>query len=417
MKLPKHTQKPTGRHKHYYYQRHWPKALKEQAQVAGYGSLYREKLAPINATEAELVIAAAGHAKAYDKTVALLGTIKPVDTGVMHMSFPTKGKPTKRMLKQIVKPTEPLLSEAFNAYQQVNPEKGKALADRKRYWNKLLEYIGDRYCKTEAEPAILKGIDEWQKDRIADGGTSATVERERNSAVAVLRWINTEHRLGWKITLKSLPKHTPKTKQPLTPQQQVKLLECCEADGDATAAALVAMLQGGMMITEIARLDLELLEQTLGLDEPFLVVNTDDTKTAARRRVVPIVVGKTLLREHLGAAVRRAAKAVEGSASATINKRLKARAEAIGATVTGHALRHTFRTNCVAAGVDGMTTAAIGGWTGGAINPIMLGYGAEGLAGSEVVKGLTIASIRIHKHLMPTETLETTGNVVPLRKV
>ena len=168
------------------------------------------------------------------------------------------------------------------------------------------------------------------------------------------------------------------------------------ADGDETAAMILFMLQGGQMPSEVARLDRKLLAETLAAEPPFVVIGNDDiqTKTSVRKRVVPVVLAVDLISAKLPAASERAAKAADSAA--TVNKRLKAR----GFETTGHAMRHTFKANCLAADVNPQLTASIAGWTGSVVNEIMLNYGSEGLANSEIVKSLTEAQRKIHRHLL-----------------
>ena len=395
----KHIAKPSSKHTTLYYVRRWRKAVAEQAKAAGRGSNFKHSLglddsAPYDQLYGAWVVAD----RAYESACRTLASL-PRD-GVLRIIMPRNGKRGGRQHGYKV-PSEPLLAEVLAIYHSVHPEQDKALTMRTRAYNGVVEHIGNRYATKGILDDILRGLDAWQEARLRDGVSPAGVERERNSAVAVLRWWSKRQRYGWNIELQDLPKHTPKVKVPLTHTQQHNLLDVCLADDDATSAMLLAMLQGGMMPSEIARLDPTLLADTLALDEPFLVVNAD-TKTKARKRVVPIVVGVELIRLRLPEAVARSANAKDPAAST--NKRLKARSEQLGVSITGHALRHTFRTNCLSAGVDGTITMSIGGWSGSIVNPIMLDYGAEGLAQSEVVKRLREASTQIHQHLLQSAT-------------
>lgn len=196
------------------------------------------------------------------------------------------------------------------------------------------------------------------------------------------------------------PQATPSTqtqdKKALSHCEQKELVEVLFADGDETAAMILFMLQGGQMPSEVARLDRTLLAETLAVDPPFVVIGNDyiEKKTSLRKRVVPVVLATDLIKAELSGASERAAKAADSAA--TVNKRLKAR----GFKATGHAMRHTFKANCVAADVNPQLTASIAGWTGSVENEIMLNYGAEGLANSEIMKSLCEAQTKIHRHLL-----------------
>ena len=47
-----------------------------------------------------------------------------------------------------------------------------------------------------------------------------------------------------------------------------------------------------------------------------------------------------------------------------------------------------------------MHVAAIAGWSGSGINPVMLRYGSEGLSQSALLHALAAASREIHWHLL-----------------
>ena len=223
--------------------------------------------------------------------------------------------------------------------------------------------------------------------------------RGRNSVTAVLNWAMREYRLDWVLRLRQLPKQKAKTKKLLSYAEQERLVETLMADDDETAAMILFMLQGGQMPSEVARLDTKLLPETLAAEPPFVVIGNDDiqTKTSVRRRVVPVVLAVELIRAKLSAASERAAKAADSAA--TVNKRLKAR----GFEATGHAMRHTFEANCLAADVNPQLTASIAGWTGSVVNEVMLNYGSEGLSNSEIVRSLTDAQRKIHHHLLSSD--------------
>ena len=70
-----------------------------------------------------------------------------------------------------------------------------------------------------------------------------------------------------------------------------------------------------------------------------------------------------------------------------------------GASFTGHSLRHSFRANGLSAGVDSQVLEAIGGWSGGSVNRVMLNYGSTGIGNSEILQRLAVASQKIHSHL------------------
>ena len=391
----KYLQRPSANHKYLYYQRPWPKELVPVAKQHGYGAIYRTKLdVKPDSPDIDKAVAKSAEDKKYEQLVGRLESIPVVGTG---LSFNLKtGKRKKTRIT--TQPTTPPISSLLTIFHtKFKPESGKALKDRQKYWAEFLEHMpSDRFTSNAAINDIHQGFDLWQDAMFSRGCTPATVARGRNSVTAVLNWATREYRLDWQLRLRQLPKHKPKPKKPLSHHEQRELVEMLLADGDETAAMILFMLQGGQMPSEVARLDRKLLAETLAADPPFVVIGNDDieTKTSVRKRVVPVVLAADLIKAKLSGASERAAKAADSAA--TVNKRLKAR----GFKATGHAMRHTFKANCVAADVNPQLTASIAGWTGSVVNEIMLNYGSEGLANSEIVKSLTEAQRKIHRHLL-----------------
>lgn len=152
------------------------------------------------------------------------------------------------------------------------------------------------------------------------------------------------------------------------------------------------------MPSEIGRLD---AEHDIALDSslPHLVIR-NETKTNARKRVVPVVLGMDYLKEHLNDAIDWIKRTTDSTPSARIKKLMR---EFTGDdTLTGHCCRHTFRVNCEANGISSSVISAIGGWSGSSVgvSSLMLEYGSEGLASSEVVRNLHQSSLKIHSHLL-----------------
>ena len=390
----KYLQRPSANHRYLYYQRPWPKDLVPVAKQHGYGAIYRIKLdVKPDSPDVDKAIAKSVEDKKYEQLVGRLESIPVVGTG-LSVNLKTGQRKKTRIT---TRPTTPPISSLLPLFHtKFKTESGKALRDRQKYWGEFQEHMpGDRFATNAAIHDIHQGFDLWQEAMLQRGCTSATVARGRNSVTAVLNWAIREYRLDWSLRLRQLPKHKAKTKKPLGYAEQKRLVATLIADDDETAAMILFMLQGGQMPSEVARLDRTLLTETLAAEPPFAVIGNDDikTKTSARKRVVPVVLAVELIRAKLSDASERAAKAADSSA--TVNKRLKAR----GFEATGHAMRHTFKANCLAADVNPQLTASIAGWTGSVVSEIMLNYGSEGLANSEIVKSLAEAQRKIHRHL------------------
>ena len=409
----KYLKQSSKRHRTLTYQRAWPKELRDAAKAADKGSLFTMPTGvSVDANEVEQAAAKQVGDAEFGKAVALLKAVETQAGYGLLLNLPSKRGASRRSGKFYNKQAArkatkvPTLYQLIDVWFQQHPEAaGKGKETRQRHWDEWVSYIPkDHACITSTIEVIHSAFDAMQGDMLARGCTPSTVARCRNSVSGVLTWASTEYRIGWHLELRKLPKHTSATKMPLTPEQQASLLAACESDGDGTAAMLALMLQGGLMPSEIQRLDMNAVTESLAADVPHVVIgaSTDtQTKTQSRRRVVPVVLGLPLMQKSLGQAISD----LQGTAdpAARINKRLKARQEAIGVKTTGHALRHTFRANAVACGANPMHVAAIAGWSGSGINPVMLRYGSEGLSQSKLLQAIAATSRDIHRHLLGEE--------------
>lgn len=303
------------------------------------------------------------------------------------------------------------INELLDAYLENKPRDGKSLADLTRNWRGAMANIGDAFAVPDALGRIHAGLDSWVAERL-QLVTAGSVQRELNDVVSVLRWASRRYRIGWHIETPELPEHTAKAKHPFTRDEQRRLVEACRQWDDGVAAAMLMMLQGGMMPSEIGRLDVDATVESLAAENPHVLIGYGDaqTKTDSRKRIVPVVVETALVREHLIEGIRWAAGVKEGTGSATINKRLRS----AGFDKTGHSLRHTLSQNLKAAGVSELHGAQIAGWKADSGVPEkMMHYGAEGV--SEYLQPLTEASRQAHAHLLTPEAGKG-SKVVPMRR-
>ena len=269
-------------------------------------------------------------------------------------------------------------------------------------WEKIISYIGDHVINENTVDLIQHGLDRYVEEATV---TPASIRRTMREPLAAFRFASRRYRYNWIIVPPVVGRHQPKQKQVLTVEDQRELVRVCARDNDWVSAALLLMLQGGMMPSEIARLTPDnLLHDQHG---DFYVTVTGETKTAARKRVIPVVIGAELIEGKLLEAARRIG-AVKVP-SATVNKRLK---ERIGDQYTVHCLRHTLKNNTI--GIDSAVAAAIGGWKVAGANQVMMAYGAAGLTHSPVLLKLRAEQVKIHQHLLESDDAPTGGNVVSI---
>ena len=292
------------------------------------------------------------------------------------------------------------LNSLWSAYLEnrgVDPSSREGLRIQRR-WDGLIHFVKDAVVTTATPDHIEIGLDEYVDHELQRGIAPPSITRQLSEPIACFKWANKYYRLKWRtIEIRPMRPYKPKEKHPLPQEQQIELIDHCFDKADWVAAALLLMLQGGCMPSEIARLRPE-EDLNLNAEIPYVLISGGEegkTKQEARKRFVPVVISRGLLADKLPEAITRLAAVKEPSA--TITKRLRT---LLGKQYSSHCLRHTLRTNATSAGANPMLLQTIGGWSGGNINKVMLNYGARGLGNSEVLQTLYEESLKIHQHLI-----------------
>lgn len=289
------------------------------------------------------------------------------------------------------------LWKAYLQHRGVNVDNREGQRIQRR-WDKFISVVRDTVVAPDTPDHIELGLDDYVDQELERGIAPSSIKRNLREPLACLKWANRQYRLKWRpIELRDMRPHRPKEKKPLSVEHQLLLLESAKQKQDWVSAALIMMLQGGCMPTELARLR---PEQDICLDAeiPHIVISGGDegrTKQEARKRIVPVVLELDLLKSCLIEAVERLATVKEPSA--TLSKRLRAH---VSPEYSSHCLRHTFRANGTSAGANPLALEAIGGWSGSNVNKVMLGYGASGISNSEVLRQLQAENKKIHAHLL-----------------
>jgi hypothetical protein len=305
------------------------------------------------------------------------------------------------------------LSSLWSDYAQskgidVASRAGKRITNR---WKRWLAIAGDVTISNSTLDHIHDGLDAYVANRVAEGVSGASIRRELNDIVACLRYASKRYRLKWVIERPDVPNSKPKQRIVMTRSEQLQLVDYCASTSGSEApiaACVLLMLQGAMMPSEIKRLTPERLK--LSGELPLLVVD-GETKTNARKRIVPVVLGVEFIAEHLPTALEWLNKTTESNHSHKIKRLLQA---ATGNDrLTGHCCRHTFKANCDSNGVSPTAAATIAGWSGKQVgfSDNMLNYGTDSLSQTEVVANLFRESQKIHQHLLTP----TASNVVSIK--
>jgi len=287
------------------------------------------------------------------------------------------------------------LWELYAKFKQIN-QKHKSYIRYQRF----LAFVGkNQVISHQTNDVLNKAIRGYVEARKVDEVKNTTISRELNDILAVLRYASDEFGIAWQLKKPRLQVDGDK-RRPLTREEQRSVLTYIRGNDVHQAAAVCVLLylQGGMLPSELERLDIGEIRENLQQANPFVLIRAG--KTQKRRRVIPIVLMLDYLLKNIDEAVEWVNHVTDETVTKNINKLLRT---ATGDdSLTGYFLRHTFKANAFAAGVADSHIAAIGGWSGKefGLSDHMLEYGSEGLSDSETVRSLTMTSQLIHQHLL-----------------
>jgi integrase len=393
------------------YQRRWPTHLSDTAKATGNGTFCKTNTGlalDASLTEQEQAVVA-GNAE-WERQCSLLKAYQAraereeQGSGITWAgSAKALGLINKRNLSKraadIAKRSQgKTLASALDMYwkaRNVDPatvNATKSTRERQRYWDEWVVHLEGDYVLIKRDPKAIDSIqnafDAWQEEMQGRGVKSSTVARARSAVITVIQWLSQEYRLGWHVELKTLPATKRTAKAVLSVEEQRRLLRLIAEQPSETTAMIAVMLAGGVMPSEIKRMDPDAVVTSLLSVYPHVVVGAGDVdvKAEARRRFVPIVWDAEVLevvREYLPQAIRSLENTTDPAAR--VNKWLRTRDFK---NITGHRLRDTMAAAAGAAMANPIALARVGGWSGAGLNTVMLGYGA-GAEGSELLRSLT----------------------------
>ena len=314
------------------------------------------------------------------------------------------------------------LSQVMDWYA-VNRDGKKPWDKESRNWSKLyrrflhvVAVIGDRETEgLHVDRAINEGLREHVFQEQERGIKGQSIKRNFQETVAAFRRVSLVYGLDWHIVSPVVSVTPPEEREVLMPQEWEAVLAGCHDNPGHISATIVAGLHG-LIPSEVARLDAE--DMMLNESVPYL--RLFEGKTGQRRRIIPIVVGLDLLREHLLSAQHWVRELTDEGPSASIKKRM--RKWTGNPKLSIYCCRHTWNDRASAAQIDLLTQAHIGGWSaankGTSFSPHMLKYGASGLEGDERLLALAQAQRKVMQRLIDAEAalLGTKSNVVPLKR-
>ena len=283
----------------------------------------------------------------------------------------------------------------------------------KKRWEKFMSIIGDKTLNAtplghQALSVELNAALRQYRDTRLTTVKGATVRRELNDIKACLMHSSEENDFDWhlsKIKISKAMAGTVKVKKPLSLEHQKKLAayvtspEHCK---EPTSTMALLYLQGGVMFSEAGRFNIEAQIKNLAHEDTPYVSIEGLTKTEARQRVVPVVIGVGVVRQGIKDTVEWIGRVPHATMLNQMKAMLK---KATGCNdYSSHCLRHTFSWNCSHNGnVRDIDKINIGGWSAGSAGvntKVSMKYGAANLGGTEQLINLHKASREIHKHLL-----------------
>ena len=320
-------------------------------------------------------------------------TMKDKVAGATWVALQNKAKKRPRMLH-----------EQWDVYTKFNDLQTTSKTD----WNTFCGLIQNRSINIspQGHQDLSRELNETLRDyrdiRIEKVKVT-TVKRELQRIRACLNWITNEYVLDWNLSKTMLQK--PKDGQvvqriPLSLEHQKMLVAYClspEHSHEPAATMALLYLMGGIMPTEIERMDAELqLKNLSNAVAPHLTI-VGKTKTVARQRPVPVVIGLNVIKANLAKTI---AWAKAGNRFRNRQNLLDAATGTEGLYVS-HGLRHSLSANCRDSNCRDDDKCTLGGWSAsGSASAVSRGYGAGVMFSQSNIERLFKVSQDVHRNLM-----------------
>jgi integrase len=272
------------------------------------------------------------------------------------------------------------MREAWKQYvsdSAIDVSQGDGRKKQQRF-ERVLKYTGDFMISNETEDEVLDRIQNFIYGKRQDNPTikAQSIERELTEFIAAIRHVP---RLKWGASLQISGKQNnfqmPKPTKPLQgrvlsdDELRVCFNQWIYKQPDPKNTAMLLMMHAGLGCRELQRLRVE-KDVFLDAKYPHVIFRGGDvniTKTPARPRVVPVVLGLEVIKEHLPATIAWMNSIDENSPSTTLNKRLRS---LLGFEVhlKSHGFRHTWLRMSRRIRISEDNKHAIAGWEKGDTN-------------------------------------------------
>tara|TARA_B110000879_G_scaffold105342_1_gene141986 strand:- start:864 stop:2312 length:1449 start_codon:yes stop_codon:yes gene_type:complete len=286
----------------------------------------------------------------------------------------------------------------------------KRLDTHTRNWNRFCGLIQNRSLNLsdqghmELSKELSQTLRDFRDVRLTEVKI-ATVKRELNSIRACLNFVNKENDFDWRLRETQLPTAAAdavQERKPLSLAHQRQLVAYClspEHSSEPCATMALLYLQGGVMPSEVGRMDTKMQLECLSSELAPYVKIEGQLKTKYRRRPVPVVLGLSVVRDNIEKTIAWAN--VAKSTRIGQMKRFIDAATGTKDVYVSHGLRHSFSMNCRLSNCRDDDKATLGGWASyGAASAVSKDYGADGTFDQSNIERLYKVSLDIHRNLL-----------------
>lgn len=316
------------------------------------------------------------------------------------------------------------LSDCWDIYSAIKglDEENRSVKKSKSRWLRMVELTGDSILSQES---IHRALDNYvdARESADKPPKGSSIAREMASLLAVFNAVIRKNRLPIVIT-KPRIKNASDYKQRYTFRAEEQAALVAQAEDRRARAyqpwkelAILFMVQTGCIASELQRLKTEYL--LLNEDIPHAVF-TGELKTKDRERVNPLVYRvdriKELVDEIEDGSEYVFGKAIAETTESNVSHQLNKLCKKVNEEASAYSNRHTFRAKAHANGVDALSIAILGGWSGSdlGVNTVMKNYGHTGQKHKEALEQLQRAMQLANSYLL-SEEAENESSVTRIR--
>ena len=268
--------------------------------------------------------------------------------------------------------------------------------NKRRRWERFYNTAGDTEVTSES---IDTGLRVWLKERLNGASIKrSTVDKELKNIVAVINHAKRNIPLQVTWTKPDIPLNDESKQTPIIRKGDYPRLLELISDESARAYApwkeftIRLMLQSSMILKEILRLDRSRVH--LDAKYPFIDLYESTTKTAERKRIVPVTQNVPRMIELYEQMDEGQTTALPSSILATEtsnpNAQLNSLFSKVDPVYRTYCARHSFKHYLHLSDANHMDVLYVGGWSGQSkeMSAMLPHYGQAGIDNPEMIKRL-----------------------------